>query len=249
MSTPKPSPEWYRDWFGQEYLDLYPHRDQDEARDAVQLVLARLGEPMGTVLDLASGAGRHLVEFAERGIRAVGLDLSAPLLRRARAEPANLELVRGDMRQLPFADDAFALVTNFFTSFGYFADPIDDRRVLDELRRVLRPGGRFALDFLNADRVLKHFVSKDERQLGGKRVIQERSLEEDGHVIVKRIRILDGDDESSREFLERVRLYSRDELTALLGSVGLQPELGFGDYDGTEFDANSPRLILMGKTR
>lgn len=244
-------PEWYRRWFGEEYLALYPHRDQEEAQDAVELVLRTLGSPAGRVLDLASGAGRHLFEFRARGLWAVGLDLSTPLLARARADGPELLLVRGDMRSLPFADASFDLAVNFFTSFGYFADSDEDRRVLEELQRVLAPeAGGFALDFLNAERVRSTLVDRDERELNGKRVVQERHLEEGGKVVVKHIQILDpSDGRLVGTFQERVRLYSAGELEEMLVAAGLESERRFGDYAGSEFREDSPRLILMGHSR
>jgi len=250
MNATSRPPEWYRAWFGEEYLALYPHRDEDEARAGVELVLSTQGQPYGWVLDLACGAGRHLVEFQRRGCTAVGLDLSADLLRRARQSHPELRLVRGDMRDLPFGTGGFALVTNFFTSFGYFAEPEDDRRVLEETRRVLRSGGRFALDFLNAERVKRGLVAEDERQLGDRRVRQRRRLEDGGRVVVKEIEILEpGRAEPARAFHERVRLYSPAELDALFEAAGLRSEHRFGDYSGAPYAPDSPRCILLGSAR
>ena len=53
MSSSQEAPEWYRDWFGEEYLALYPHRDEEEARDGVDLLIRACGRPSGLVLDLA----------------------------------------------------------------------------------------------------------------------------------------------------------------------------------------------------
>ena len=52
------------------------------------------------------------------------------------------------MRRLPFRDGAFEAVANLFTSFGYFFDEAQNRRVLGEIARVLRPGGAFLLDLM-----------------------------------------------------------------------------------------------------
>ena len=247
MSASTRPPEWYRDWFGEEYLALYPHRDEEEARRGMDLLLRVFGAPAGPILDLACGAGRHLQEFERRGLAAVGLDLSATLLGQARATGAEFRLVRGDMRRLPFADASFGLVANFFTSFGYFADPDEDLEVLSEIRRVLRRHGRFVLDFLNADRVKDRLVEGDESRLGGRRVTQERRLDEGDKVVVKEIRIFD---EASGELLstyrERVRLYTPPELKAMLRGAGLMPEYTYGDYSGETFGPNAPRCLLLG---
>lgn len=240
-------PEWYRDWFGEEYLALYPHRDEEEAKAAVELVSRGCAPPEGLILDLACGAGRHMLEFERRGLKVVGLDLSAPLLLQAHDSNSDLRLIRGDMRHLPFADGTFQFVANFFTSFGYFADPDEDARVLAEIRRVLTPGGCFALDFLNAERVRASLVDGDERLHDGRRVVQKRRLEEDGKVVVKEIRIFDANHERpAGTYYERVRLYTSDELKAMLRAAGLEPERSYGDYCGAPSGPEAPRFILLG---
>jgi SAM-dependent methyltransferase len=183
--------EWFREWFGEEYLAVYPHRDEEEAAEAVRLFLATAGASArrGRVLDVACGEGRHLRELLAAGVAAVGLDLSSPLLNRARKADPKSRLVRGDMRRLPVAAGSFAGLTSFFTSFGYFADRDEDREVAAEYRRVLAPGGRFMLDFLNAGRVRRELVPRDERTLRGHRVTQERRVDDD--TVWKRITIED----------------------------------------------------------
>ncbi len=240
------SKAWYSRWFGEEYLQLYPHRDAGEAGRAAALVVrSARPEPGGRVLDLACGAGRHLSTLGEHGLRPVGLDLSLPLLLLAKA-PA---LVRGDMRLLPFGPGTFQLVTSFFTSFGYFPDPREDLRVLAEVRRVLARGGSFGFDFLNARRVRELLVPVDERETDGRRVVQRRRLVEGGRVVEKRIEITGAGGESEGVFHERVRLYTVAELLELFHGAGLEPVERFGDYTGAPLERESPRVILIGRAR
>jgi SAM-dependent methyltransferase len=98
------------------------------------------------VLDVACGTGAFTRAFAEAvapdGL-AVGLDASATMLQRAAGEerPANLAYVRGDAMALPFGDATFDAVCCFAAL--YLID--DPWRALDELVRVLAPGGRVGL--------------------------------------------------------------------------------------------------------
>lgn len=236
---------WFREWFGEAYLELYPHRDAEEAGRGVDLFLELTSPAPGTrVLDLACGAGRHLEPLEAAGLRPVGLDLSRPLLDRA-ADGGGRHLVRGDMRRLPFRAGSFGGVVQFFTSFGYFDSREEDRRVLGEVRRVLRPGGAFLLDFLNAGQVRREMVPEDVREIDGRTVRQRRRIE--GDRVVKEIEIDGRGREDPETFRERVRLYEPDQLASMLEDAGLRVRERRGDYGGAPFGKEAPRLLLAGE--
>ena len=93
------------------------------------------------VLDLGCGTGQLTADLRARfgSARVVGVDLSHDMLRQA-AERAP-ERVRANVYALPFADGAFDLVTSSI-SYHFYLEPA---RALAQVRRVLRPGGRFLL--------------------------------------------------------------------------------------------------------
>src|SRR5262245_34823314 len=103
---------WYQEWFGEEYLELYAHRDEAEAREQVEFFQQQCGAVRGEVLDLACGMGRHLAILSEAGYRAVGCDLSFTLLRTGREEYGRMPVARADMRSLPFCTSSFAGLVN-----------------------------------------------------------------------------------------------------------------------------------------
>lgn len=236
--------EWFEQWFGEEYLRLYRHRDEEDASAAVSLLAAMVPVDQRRVLDLACGPGRHAKLIRAAGGRVVGFDLSMPLLSRARhrAMPP-LTVVRGDMRLLPFAPAAFDIVVNLFTSFGYFADDDQHRTVLRETTGVLNRGGRLVLDYFNSERLLASLVKHEEREIGRQRVIIERRLSEDARFVIKEMHLMD----DGRHFMERVRLFSPEELEALVTETGLVMEHSFGDYDGSPLARSSPRAIIFAK--
>jgi SAM-dependent methyltransferase len=245
MTAPRIMPDdWFEDWFGEEYLALYDHRDHHEAREVAGLIAERMGETVDApVLDLACGAGRHQRTLCDRGWWTVGLDLSPSLLRAARAEDRTAPLVRADMRELPFADASFALVVNLFTSFGYFRDDAEHLRVLVDVARVVRPGGWFVLDYLHAGQVRRSLVPHDERRVGTVTVEQEREISSDGRFVRKMITIGD----LGRTFVERVRLFEPAELATLCTSAGFTVHAVLGDYDGSALQRESPRTILFAR--
>jgi len=243
MSAPA---EWFRDWFGDAYLELYPHRDEDEAAAGVSLFVEQTALPrQSRVLDLACGAGRHLQRLRSGALEATGIDLSATLLREAAARPGVPgALVRADMRTLPFADGAFDGLVNFFTSFGYFLTPEEDAEVLGEVRRVLRSGAPFLMDYMNAPWVIDRLEAETEGEINGRRVRQTRWVE--GDQVFKRIEIEREDGQSAEVFHERVRLYPPEALDALLREHGLVPRQRYGGYSGAPFTPDSPRLVILG---
>ena len=233
--------DWFEEWFGEDYLRIYQHRDESEAERAVHLIAAHLpGGAIGAVLDLACGAGRHSKPLCERWWT-VGLDLSASLLRVARREAADAPYVRADMRELPFADQSFDLVVNLFTSFGYFEDDREHARVLNRVRDAMKPGGTFVIDFLNASQVRRNLVPYDERVANGVTIEQSRTITPDDRFVEKTIRLR----ERGREYVERVRLLSAGDLERMLEAAGFDVVHCFGDYTGARWSENSPRTILF----
>lgn len=97
-----------------------------------------------SVLDLACGTGDLVFAAAPHVRRAVGLDVTFRMVQLARAKSAHGSFLTGDMLALPFPDASFDVVT---TGYGLRNVP-DLDRAIDEIGRVLRPGGRLlSLDF------------------------------------------------------------------------------------------------------
>ncbi len=149
------------------------------------------------------------------------------------------------MRRLPFKPGVFSLVLSLFTSFGYFRTRQEDLEVLREVARVLLPGGYFVLDFLNEARVKEELIREEQRILSGREVSIRRWLDNDTNCVEKEISFC-RDDGSSKHYRESVHLYTKPDLEHLLRGVGLPPVNAFGDYAGEPYQANSPRLILVG---
>jgi arsenite methyltransferase len=120
-------------------------------------------EPGSIVLDLGCGAGADLLIAAQMtgpAGRAIGVDMTATMLDRARASAAEMELANVELHEslieaLPLDDASVDVVI----SNGVIDLVPDKDAVLDEIDRVLRPGGRLQV----ADVVIHHEVSEDAR--------------------------------------------------------------------------------------
>ncbi len=234
---------WWESWFGEEYVELYPHRDLASARREVGFALSHLGTDPRPLLDLACGSGRHSLRLAEKGVLPVGLDYSAPLLELARARNEQLRLVRGDMRALPFADGTFRSAVSFFTSFGYFLRETDNVAVVVEIVRVLVVGGRFLCDTFGLGHVLSRLVPEESRSTAEREYRIRRWWDPETRRVEKEIRVRRGG--STETFRESVRGYTPEELTKMFDGAGLTVEAQWGDFDGSPVRPDSPRLIVL----
>lgn len=236
--------EWFAEWFGEEYLALYAHRDADDAARLLALIQRHIPwQPAWRVLDVGCGPGRHARALEAVGLHPVGLDLSAVLLARARQVTA-APLVRADMRRLPIRPGSCDLVLNLFTSFGYFHDDTEHRQALAEMLQALVPGGWFVLDFLNPDAVIAGLVPEEQTSLAGAPVRIERHLSPDRRFVSKAFALADG-----RRFEERVRLFSGADLRAMIEAAGGTVQCAFGDYDGGAPHSDRPRTVLVAQRR
>jgi SAM-dependent methyltransferase len=93
------------------------------------------------VLDVAGGDGYWAARAREQGARAVALDISGAKLARGRTLAAAPALVQADALSLPFADGSFDRVMSI-CALEHFAD---GGRALDEMARVLAPGGELLM--------------------------------------------------------------------------------------------------------
>ena len=232
--------EWFEEWFGEEYLHLYPHRDEAEATRAVALLKANLPwRPGLRVLDVGCGAGRHTRALAEAGATVTGVDLSRTLLGHAR-QCSGATFARADMRSLPVRDRSMDVVVNLFTSFGYFSSDAEHAAVLAAMVRTLRPGGSFVIDFLHAPAVIDALTPEADVLLAGTPVHVSKRLIDERRSVEKTIALTDG-----RRFVERVRLFTPAELEAMITAAGARVRCRFGDYTGVPLGAASPRTILI----
>jgi demethylmenaquinone methyltransferase/2-methoxy-6-polyprenyl-1,4-benzoquinol methylase len=111
--------------------------DQRWRRATVKAVV----QPGDRVLDGACGTGDLAIIAAKAGAAVTGLDFSEAMLVRARRKAADIDWIRGDLLALPFDDESFDAAT---VGFGV-RNVADLPGAIEELRRVLRPGGRLGI--------------------------------------------------------------------------------------------------------
>lgn len=236
---------WYKESFGKDYLLVYKHRDMQGAYEEVKRMAAWLNLPeKAKILDLCCGMGRHSLALTEFGYRVTGIDLSKYLLAEAqRIDPeGTVRWMEGDMRDIGFAQE-FDAVVNLFTSFGYFERDEENAKVFAGIYRALLPGGKYIIDYLNPTYIKRNLVPFSTRDEEGVTIEQSRSIE-DGFVR-KRI-VMKEVGKSDRTYLEQVKLYERPQFSRMLEDAGLDVDRVYGNYDGSLYDEDSPRMIFVG---
>ena len=252
MTAPSSAETWDA-FFSDFYLRAYADDARSDEAAAQALAAARLAATpdSGDLLDVPCGFGRHAVPLARAGFRVTGVDRSAALLEEARRRAGGErwpKLVAADYRDLPFPDACFDAAVNLVSSLGYLGDEADTR-VLAEIGRVLRPGGRLVIETMHRDALVRHWSDSSWRLLGeGRLVLEGRTFDAAAGVVQTTQTLIDGSGErDSRTW--SVRVYSATELLAMLARAGYEESRCYDDLEGAPFTIDGRRLVIVSRYR
>ena len=147
----KDNRSYYDDFAG--WYENERHHGYHALLDQMQIEVAGPLCQNREVLEVGCGTGMILKEIDAMATRAVGIDISPGMLEQARAR--GLDVVEGTATDLPFADESFDAVY----SFKVLAHVEEIQTAMREVARVLRPGGRAALEFYNK-RSLRYLIKR-----------------------------------------------------------------------------------------
>jgi D-alanine-D-alanine ligase len=221
--------DWWRDIFNANYLrtDGDVVEDPDITEAEINAFLGMIDIPKDAfILDLCCGQGRHALELARRGFTNLfGVDRSHYLISRAkrvaRQQGLSVTFREGDARKPRFADNKFDLIYVAGNSFGYFESVDDDIAVLQELRRLLKPGGQLLIDFTDGDYLQGHYEPRSWEWIDKNYfVCRERSLSKDEKRLISREVITHVKQGVIADQFYAERLYNEEQLGQLLDANG-----------------------------
>jgi len=204
--------------------------------------------PEAEILDLGCGYGRHSLELARRGYKITGMDRTSKYINEARkaanSESLNVEFIEADMRSF-IRESAFDYVLNIFTTgLSYFEDIEEDKRVVKNVYKSLRPGGKFIVHTAGKEVLARIFQKRDWIEQDGVFLLQERNVERDWSWMNNRwILVKDG---KIIEYNITHRIYSASELSKLITDCGFTDIKVFGDLKGGPYDNKARRLVVVG---
>jgi ubiquinone/menaquinone biosynthesis C-methylase UbiE len=216
----------------------------------------------GTVLELGCGTGRISLPLAKSGIDLVGVDRSEPMLarlrsrsRRARAgAAASLQIVRADIRSLPFRRARFPMV---LAPYGILQSLIRERDLADTLAsvaRVIKRGGTFGIDLVPDVPNWREYRNKVQlrgKTAAGARLTLIESVRQD---LRRRLTTFEqqyverrGGRETRHRFELTFRTLTIAQMTSRLERAGFTVETVLGDYRGRPWDARADVWIILAK--
>ena len=209
-----------------------------------------MGLPVGSrVLDVPCGQGRHAHLLAEAGFDVDALDYSQELLKvaRKRGSGRNLRYAHGDMRRLPSRwRSRFDAVLNLFTSFGFFAHPADDAKVIAEFARVLKPGGRLIWHGGSRDGVMARFLARDWWSADNNTLFaQERDFDPLSGILSVTSTWRKGKQHGVRH--HGLRLYTATRLAELCADEGLVVEEAYDGFSDKPLRRTSTEMMLVAR--
>ena len=230
--TKEITPNWWDEFFPA-FRPLFDKISTQETNAQLKFYIEKLNLKKGkSFLDCPIGIGRIAIPLAKKGIQITGVDITpsyiGELQERISKIKIPMKLFLQDMRKIDFENE-FDAVGNLWTSFGYFEKESDNMLVLKKLYKALKPGGKFVIQVINRDWIMKNFVSNNWSEVDDVKMLERREFNyENSSSVTEYFFIKDGEEKSLTSY---IRMYSYHELKQMLEKVGLKNVVGYKNPD------------------
>jgi SAM-dependent methyltransferase len=211
-------------------------------------------------LELGCGTGRLLIPMARIGVPMTGIDRSVPMLERGAVRAKRLpgssrpNIVRGDIRALPFRSHEFGVVMAPYGLFQSLVRPKDLTSLIAEAARVLRPGGILGVDLvpdLPKWSEYRNRVSLTGKSADGGHITLVESVRQDRRrgltIFDEEFTRRQGRRVERRSFSLTFRTVSLKAVARKLEGAGFRVESVLGDYRGTPWHDDADVWIVLAR--
>lgn len=246
------------DWYKKIWtLDIQNQSWTEDTKRQVDFVIQKLHLKGGEkVLDLACGYGRHSLELARRGFSVTGVDITPAYIQFAREEARRQGLQAGflccDIREIRF-DDEFDVVLNMADgAIGYLENDEENRKIFSVAAKALKHGGRHFIDVMNASYADRHFPCR--LWEAGEKCLTLSQFEWNNKTRILLYGQCDypyGQPLAKPELTEGnpIRLYSMEEITGILSSVGMSVTESCADFNGKPSSDHDLQLLICAEKK
>lgn len=193
----------------------------------------------GRVLDIGCGQGRHCIEFAKRGFKVVGIDVSNKLITQARQSGKGLpvQFIVNDARQMDKVNGCFNLIVSLFSSYGLHSH-MNNCLVIHNACVCLRRHGFLFMDVDNIHEIRRYISTTEGVYTDGD--FTERVVFNPATNIIQWEECWRG-----RMYSGMYQLYTSEHLSRMIEESGLRIKRLFGSFEGEEYSDTSQRLIII----
>ncbi len=240
--------DWTEKYFDELYMKFILEQQKDEITEMQVNLITKFLKVNAYVLDAGCGIGRHSFNLSKRGFKVLGIDSSELYIKRANeildsSQLTDIKFEVKDMRE-DLGFELFDAIINMWSSFGYFEDYANNK-IIENFHRALRKSGILFIDIENRDYILKHFISETFKEKDGVFILERRNFNPITSVITThRYFIIGGE---RKEYVRRLRMYTATEMINIAMKNNFTIEKIMGNYDGSKFNSESPRIILVCK--
>ncbi len=247
---------WWESFFDEVYgQDVLDRLDEEKTKAQVDFIFRELNlKPGQSVFDQCCGRGRLSIPIATQGCHVTGVDCIDTYISRAshksRESQLACEFICDDARQFVMPE-LCDVVINWFTSFGYSADDADNIKLLQRAYESLKPGGMFALDYVNMAYVIKNFQDRHVHIDGpdcsnSLVVIEESEVDCVAGMLKSHWNFFLPDGKRTRRLM-KVKIYMPYEISSLLQNCGFEEIRLFGNVLSDPITLETPRCICVGR--
>lgn len=249
---------WWKDLFDKIYLLTDARSVCDEqltSREVDFLVKTLNPGKSAQILDLCGGHGRHALELSRRGFKNVTvLDYSNYLIYRGKKkteeEKLNTAFIKGDARDTGLHAQSFQFIIIMASSFGYFINEEENKKILDETFRILMTGGTLLLDLPDREHVLQNFKPTSRHGVNEDiTIVREKEL--GNNIIFSRERVLSKKEGCICDRTYCTRLYSPEIISELMHSAGFAAVTCWRNFMNRaaegDFGCMTNRMIVIAK--